>query len=247
MLKAIIIDDEKDGRENLEELIRKYCPSINLVATADSARTGLQKIQAHQPDLIFLDVEMPNGNGFDLLEKTGNINFEIIFTTAYDQYALRAIKFAALDYLLKPIGINELVATIEKVKQKKELLSSRQNYEVLVKNLQQADKSSKQIALPTSEGFAFVKLNDIIYCEADSNYTYIHLAGKEKVFVSRTLKEYEEMLEENDFMRVHKSYLINLHHVKQYLKGKGGVAVMSNGQVIEISHRKKDEFLQRLV
>lgn len=248
MIDAVIIDDEKRGVSSLKILLKDYCPDINLVGDAYSVESGLNLLSKVTPVLIFLDIEMPDGTGFDLLEQLPSKKFNVIFTTAHDHYALRAIKFSALDYLLKPIGIAELKVAIEKVKSTVSNNSSNQsNIEMLIKNLSlSVEKSPEKIALPTIEGHIFVNVNDIVRFEAEGSYTYVYLLKGEKITVSRTLKEFESFIDEDAFVRVHHSHIINVQHVKTYIKGSGGYLVMIDGSKVEVSVRKKEEFLKKM-
>ncbi len=244
VIKAIIVDDEKRGRETLQNLLGKYTKTVEVLDMAESAKEGIDLIKKLNPDLVFLDIEMPHGSGFDLLESfKGEINFEVIFTTAYDQYAIQAIKFAALDYLLKPIDIEELQMAITRVAQKMEEVGSSKNFEIFLENLR---GGSKKIALPTANGISFIDIENIIRCEASGNYTCFYLKDQPKILVSKTLKEFEDMLAEQDFYRVHNSHLVNLNHVVKYVKLGGDMVVMDDGSEIEISRRKKEGFLNRL-
>lgn len=248
MIKTIIIDDEMASREALAGLVRKYCPEIEVVAMADSVKTGIAAIEKHEPELIFLDVEMPFANGFDLLNSINNIDFEVIFTTAYDQYALKAIKFSALDYLLKPIDSEDLIEAVTKIsKTKKRSSSVESGIHTLIQNLKTDVDGNKKIALPTLEGLEFVKLQDIIRCSATGNYTEFYLINDNKFISSKTLKQFEDILEDYNFFRAHHSHLINLDHIKKYYKGDGGHVVMTDGSVVTISKRKKPEFLEKLL
>ncbi|MBS1910840.1 MAG: response regulator transcription factor [Bacteroidetes bacterium] len=247
MIEAIIIDDERIGRETLRSLLEQCCPSVHVAGMADSVASGREMIEKCSPDLVFLDIEMPFVNGFELLATLPEKTFEVVFTTAYDQYALRAIKAAALDYLLKPIDRDELIAAVAKAEQKlggKRTLS--QNIEVLLANLRHASPEHSKIALPTDDGLILVQMSDIIRCEADGNYTRFHLVRDEQILVSRTMKEFDTILGEKDFLRVHHSHLVNMAHVRKYLRGEGGFVIMSDSATIPVSRRRKDELIRRL-
>jgi len=246
MLKAIIVEDEPKSRKLLEELVAGSGKNIMVVATADSVTSGYNAIIQHKPDLVFLDIEMHSETGFDLLEKFREIDFEIIFTTAYEHYALKAIKFCAIDYLLKPIDIEDLKAAIEKVEKRRTKDNINKNIEVLLNNMKSKSNEDHQIALPTQDGLIFVHVCDIIYCESDGPYTTFHFKRPEKIVTSKNLKEYEDLLEEHKFFRIHKSYLINLKEIKKYFRGEGGQVLMTNGATIEVSKRKKEAFLNSL-
>ena len=248
-IRSIIIDDEKKSREALEEKIKKFCPDVEIVATAENAQQGMEAISKLQPELVFLDIEMPVTNGFSMLEKINALNFEVIFTTAYDQYAIKAIRFSALDYLLKPIDAEELQKAIEQYKKKKEKpgpLHPLEQFRFLMESMKTANDPFNKLALPTSDGFHMVYIKDIIRLQSDSNYTTFYLQGGKSLVVSKTMKEYEEMLEEYHFFRVHNSHIINLHLMNKYIKGEGGYVIMEDGSSIEVSTRRKQAFLQKL-
>ncbi len=245
MIRAIIVDDEPYCCDTLETMLEKYCPEIQLLAVCHSGEEAIAAISHHKPDLVFLDIEMPRMNGFDMLQKIGAINFEIIFTTSFDQYALRAIRFSALDYLLKPIDKEDLQTAVHKVIQRTQK-PIEQQLQLLMQKLQQPTNPINKIALPTMEGLQMVPVESILYCESDSNYTTFHLKNKQKIIVSRTLKEMEEMLEEYSFARVHSSYLVNLQEVNKYIKGEGGYLVLNDGSTINVSTSRKKLLLAKL-
>ncbi len=246
MIKAIIVDDELGARESLSKMIEKNCKSIGILAKADSMTSAYEAITKHQPDLVFLDIEMPNGNAFDLLEKFDKINFDIIFTTAYDHYAIKGIKYSAIDYILKPIDPEELIQAVHRFEEKagqKNMLD--QKFKMLLSNIKPENKL-KKVGLPDGDGLIFINLADIIRCDSDGNYTFFILTSGKKIIASRTLGEYEQMFADDNFFRVHRSHLINLQHVKKYIKGEGGYVVMSDNSQVEVSRRNKLEFLERL-
>lgn len=245
MLTAIIVDDEKGATQSLSNIIRAKCPNIEIAATADSVQKAMNVIGSVKPDIIFLDIQLGNESGFDLLEKTGQHDFEVIFVTAYDKYAIRAIKFAALDYLLKPIDANELVAAVSKAEEKRNQSLKNNSLSVLLNN-RQKESAGQTIGLPTMQGFDFVEITDIIRAESTGNYTTFFLKNNKKIFVSRLLKEFEELLADLNFFRVHQSHLINLKYIKQYHKGERGELVMSDNSVVPVSKRKKAELLNSL-
>ncbi|MBL7974102.1 MAG: response regulator transcription factor [Candidatus Kapabacteria bacterium] len=232
-MNAVIIDDEESGRETLQHLLARFCADVTVVATADSPDNGIAAIKQHNPDLVFLDVEMPGGTGFTVLEAFPQLSFHVIFVTAYQHYAMKAIKFSALDYLLKPVDVQELQKAVGKATQHKQ-------QQVTVVSKPHADS----IAVPVEDGLIFLNPADILRCESDSNYTQCFLLSGQKLLVSRTLKEFDELLSPHDFMRVHNSHLVNLRCVNRYVRGKGGYAVMKDGSEIEVSPRKRDEFLE---
>lgn len=245
MIRAIIIDDEHYCVEVLSTLLKKYCPEVTLVASCSSGEEGLKAIDAFQPDLVFLDVEMPRMNGFQLLESLPEINFDLVFTTSYDQYAIKAIRFSALDYLLKPIDREELQKAVNKAG-KRQSSSINQQLQLLLQKINQPATRVNKVAMPTMEGLQMINVADIISCASDSNYTILHLKDKQKLVVSRTLKEIEEILEEHSFVRVHHSYMVNLNEVTKYIRGEGGYLVMSDGSHIDVSRSRKDSVVKRL-
>ena len=246
MIKAIIVDDEQYCCETIASLLEDNCPEVELLGIYHNGADALPAIRQHSPSLVFLDVEMPKMNGFEMLEQLVSINFDIIFTTSYDQYALKAIRFSAIDYLLKPIDWEELQIAVQKVVQRSQRTITQQ-VEILMQKLHQPAKSINKIALPTMEGLQLIYVDSIISCEADSNYTILLLKGNKKVIVSTTLKEIEESLEDYSFARVHRSYLVNLNEVERYIKGEGGYLIMSDGSNIDVSRNKKENLLKKLL
>lgn len=246
MINAVIVEDEKKSREVLEALVKANCPEVNLVGSADSVASGVDLIRKTNPRLVFLDIEMADGSGFDLLEQVPNTGFEVIFTTASDAHALRAIKYSAIDYLLKPIDADELKAAVEKIKTRQSVNENLENLKFLLQNFRRPNEQYTKITLPTGNAYEIVNVKDIIRCEADGSYTSFFLENKKKLLVSASLKHYEDLLPPDDFIRVHHHHLINMSHVVRFLKTDGGYAVMSDGTQIEISRRKKDAFIQRL-
>lgn len=245
MITAIIIDDEAKGRLALRQKLKSYCGNVHIVAEAVDGIDALSAIDKHQPQLIFLDIEMPKMNGFEMLNTIKEKNFNIIFTTAYDQYAIKAIKYAAFDYLLKPIDIEELKTAVSRA-DISETRQTKKQIELLQQNMQHPKKQLNKLAIPTLEGLLFFDINDIIHLEANSNYTFIHFSGKPKITASKTLKEFEELLPEDIFFRTHHSHLINLNYIKRYLKGDGGQIELQNGSFVDVSRRKKKEFLKAI-
>lgn len=245
MLTAIIIDDELKGRIALKQKLHDYCPEVQVTGEAADGLEGLQVIEKLQPQIVFLDIEMPRLDGFEMLHRLPNKNFHLIFTTAYDQYAIKAIKYAAFDYLLKPVDIEELKNAVQKIHQEAQLHNTSRKLEVLEQNLQAKNLLNK-LAVPTLEGLLFFNINDIIHLEAQSNYTAIYFINHPKLIASRTLKEFEELLPADIFFRPHHSHIINLHFLKRYIKGDGGQIEMQNGNFVDVARRKKEEFLQRI-
>jgi two-component system, LytTR family, response regulator len=244
-MKAIIIDDELSGREVLKRLVELNCPDVTIVNTLNSIETGLQAISNDKPDLIFLDIQMPNASGFDLLNQVEKIDFEIIFVTAHDAYAIKAFKYSAVDYLLKPIKVTELIDAVNKAKDRIEKNHSGDNIKFMLDMVSPAKKVflNNKILLPTLGGYNIIDILDIAYCQSESNYTRFHFVDGKNIVVSKTLKEFESILLENHFFRIHRSYIINLNCIAKYNKGKGGEVVMKDGAILEVSREKKDEFL----
>lgn len=246
MIKAVIIDDEKASRETLRGLINRYCSNVEIVAEAESVNSGLDIIKMYTPELVFLDVQMPDGSGFRLLEQLNDIGFEVIFTTAFDQYAIKAIKYSALDYLLKPIIPDDLIKAIEKFKQRKTIGRVEENVRTLLENLQSKSQEPKKIVLNTSEGMHIVMVDDIVRCMSDDCYTHFFFKDGKRIIISRTLKDNEELLNSKDFIRPHKSHLINLKYIKSFVRNDGGYIVMQDNTQIPVSRRKKEEILDIL-
>jgi two-component system LytT family response regulator len=245
MITAIIVDDEPYSCESLATLIERYCPDVKLLDICYSGADALKAIKEQAPTLLFLDIEMPGMNGFEMLQQLPSINFSIIFTTSYDQYAIKAIKFSALDYLLKPVDREDLQIAVQKAMQS-EKQSLPQQIEILLQKLNHPTIPVNKIAIPTIEGLQMIFVEDIISCSSESNYTVLHLKNKQKITASRTLKEIEEMLEDYSFTRVHHSYLVNLNEVEKYFRGDGGYLMMSDGSAIDVSRSRKDLLLKKL-
>ena len=242
-MRALIIDDHSDSREKLEFLLTKYFEEVELLPYADSGKAGIAAIEQHQPDLVFLDIELGDMTAFEMLERLDDIKFHVVFCTAYDKYAIKAIRFHALDYLLKPIGKDDLSYALGQVKnalstQPKELISAAGN-SIKERN----DFKPEKIALSTKEGYLFKSFDSIIHLDADRNYTYFHFTDQEKVLVSKPIKEFEELLTQNGFFRIHHSHLININQIDKYIRGDGGYVVLSNGKAISVARNRKDEFL----
>ncbi len=244
MISALLIDDEAHCRETLSILLTRYCPDVQVVAQAASGTEGLRAIAEHTPDVVFLDVEMPMMNGFELLESLPTINFEVIFTTGYDEYAIRAIRFSALDYLLKPIDKDDLRQAVAKIKRQPDQQMAQQ-LDILLQKLGQKPPMLQKIALPTLNGFELVPVDSIVRCEADNNYARVWLKNTKPLLVSRTLKEMEELLTSHSFLRVHQSNLVNLNEIVRYVRGEGGYVVMSDGTSVNVSRSRKDDLLRQ--
>ena len=245
-ITAIIVDDEQESRNTLNSFLLKYCPDVSVVAEASSIATAVKEIAAHKPQLVFLDINMPGGPGFELFDVFPEPAFRTIFITAYDEYALKAIKYHAFDYLLKPIDIDELIATIGRVK--KLINSDNKNNDQLRELIMSLHKPvlSERLALPVLNGFVYVDIRDIVRCEAEGSYTYVHFTNRSKMLISRPLGSYEAILSEHGFVRIHHHHLINLRHVEKYQRGRGGCVIMSDKKEIDVSQRRRDEFLKRL-
>lgn len=249
-IRALIVDDEERHHETLGKMLSNFCPEIEVIGNAHNVQESVALIEKQQPDLLFLDIEMPGGNGFTLFDNFEEPPFEVIFTTAHDLYAINAIKYAALDYLMKPVNIKELqdaVARAAKVLSRKDSSVGKEKINVLKSNLKLEDKRFTKIALPSSDGIDFIKAESIIRAEAERSYSNFYLENGKKILVSKPLKEYEALLEQCDFFRVHKSHMINLAHLEKYVKGKGGYVIMKDGSHVDVSVRKKDDLLNRLM
>jgi two-component system, LytTR family, response regulator len=244
-LNTLIVDDEQDAVNFIRSIITEYCPKLNIVGTANNVQEAIKAIDAITPDLVFLDVEMPHGSGFDLLLHYPNQPFDVIFITAFNHYAIQAIKFSAVDYILKPINITEFIEAVEKVIEKRLFSENRKpTYDNLLENLKEIPPS--RLAIPTSDGMEFLQTNQIIRIEADRSYCKFFLNDGRKILVSRNLKEYQELLSERNFFRPHHSHLINLEYVKKYIRHEGNSALMTDGSLIPISRNNRELFLARM-
>lgn len=244
-IKAIIVDDEANNRAYIKSLIDSYHPEVEVVAMCESAAEGRQAVLNHAVDLLFLDIEMPGGNGFTLLEGLNSIHFELIFITAYDNYAIRAIKFSALDYILKPVNTDEFNQAVEKAIERIENRKGTPDIQRLINNLNKKD-ANRRLALALSDKIEFVEVADIIRCEADGSYTVFYLRNKQKLLVSKLLKEYDELLTPLGFIRTHNSHLVNPDEIKSYIKTDGGYLLMKDGSTVSISRQRKD-YVMRLL
>ncbi|MGA0555828.1 LytR/AlgR family response regulator transcription factor [Larkinella sp. VNQ87] len=243
-MTAILVDDEKHCRDVLGLLLQRYCPQVQLLASCSDGTEGYRAIEMHQPDLVFLDIEMPGMSGFDMLEACRFTRFDVIFTTAYNEYAIKAIRHNALDYILKPIDKDELVQAVQKAEQER-LTRATPKVEGFIEYLHR-QKTGDRIALPTMEGLQIINSEEIYYCESDGGYTRFFLTNGKIVLISKTLKEVEDVLETKGFCRVHHGYLINLRYVQRYIRGDGGEVIMENNKNIPVSRNKKQEFLNLL-
>lgn len=239
-MKAILIDDEISNLENLRTLLTKHCPQVNIVATAQTVSDAVNVVENYTPDLVFLDIQMGEQTGFDVLSSLPNRNFEVIFVTAYNQYGIQAVKFAALDYLLKPVDIDELQTAVSKVAKKLAERTQSSQLDFLLQQLKTPQPAVSKIALPMQSEIRYIALSEIIRCEADNTYTFFFLANGEKILVSKSLKEYADLLKPNGFLRTHQSHLVNPKFVKSWLKEDGGVLLLTSGEKIPVSKPNKE-------
>jgi two-component system LytT family response regulator len=245
LLRTIIIDDEVLMRQTLEKLVRDHCPNVRLVGQAGSVKAGVEEVNKHHPDLVLLDIRLGDGTGFDLLRQLEPVDFKVIFITAFDEFAIKAIKFSALDYLLKPVEPEDLKQAVDKA-EKLVLKELNTQLGVLKDNMNSQNAATKKIILKTIDNIHLVRISDIIYCESDDYYTSFHLLDSTRIMVSRTLKEFDEMLSGYGFFRLHKSFLINLSHIVRFEKAEGGSVVLTNNCVVPVSSRKRELLLEML-
>lgn len=250
MIKSIIIDDDSNLRNGLIQMLQLYAPDIQVVAQAEEVQQGVALLHTHQPDVVFLDIQLTDGTGFDILESYqslhGKPNFQVVFITAHEQYAIKAFRFSALDFLLKPVDPQELKEVVQKIKSQKQMPSDFKNIEVLLEHISKKTETKKRIALATQEGTTLVDIQDIIRCESSDNYTTFYIKNHKSILISKTLKEYEELLSEYGFERIHQSHLINLDFMKTYIKKDGNYVVMQDGTQLPVSQRKKER-LQEII
>ena len=247
MIRTVIVDDEIDSIRVLQRLLNTYCPEVNIVGKADGVETALHTIQSCKPDLVFLDIEMTQGNAFDLLNQLQPIEFQVVFITAFDNYAIRAFKYSAVDYLLKPVDIDDLRSALDRVMRKVQGKSFLDQMETLLYNVETFQLTQQKMAVPTLTGLVFIPIKDIMRFEAKGSYTSIYLTNTEEIIATRNIKEYEELLPDAIFCRVHNSHIINLHKIQKYHKGRGGYIIMEDGSNIEVASRRREEFLRRLL
>ncbi len=247
MIRTVLIDDETDSIRVLQRILENYCPQVSIAGTAGGVETALPLIRETKPDLVLLDIEMAQGNAFDLLNQLQPIDFKVIFVTAFDNYAVRAFKYSAVDYLLKPVDIDDLRSAINRVEKKPDEHTVVQQMKMLLENVGVLHLPQQKMAIPTITGLIFIAVQDIIRFEAKGNYTSIYLSKVEPILATRTIKDYEEILPEAIFCRIHNSHIINLSHIKKYQKGRGGSVEMEDGSIIEVASRRRDEFLRRLL
>ena len=244
MLTALLIDDEKNSRESLRKKLENHCPQVKILEECSNGQEGLLALAQYQPDIVFLDIEMPHMNGFTMLQKLTKIEFELIFTTAYNHYAIQAIRFSALDYLVKPIDVQELIAAVKRVEEKKNRHSNTNQLDLLMNYLQLKKSVPSKMAVSTASGLEIVDIDTIVCFEAVGNYTNIHFTTGSPLLSSKTLKEFEDLLPADTFFRIHNASLVNLSFIKKYDKSEGSQVILSNGLVLDVARRRKDELLQ---
>ena len=243
MIKTIIVDDEQDGSDVLSMLIAEYCTDLSVVEVCSSSSEAVKAIIKHQPELVFMDIDMPSMSGFDVMDCIKHMQIKVIFVTAHNQHAIRAFRYSAVDYILKPASPQSLIGAVEKAR-KMEFSDDIIRHQALLSNLKTDPGTAHVIALPLADGLQVVSVNDIVYCKAERNYTYVHLVDNTFVLVSRQLKEFEKQLDRHGFFRVHHSAIINLKFIAKYVRGDGGYIIMKDGNSIEVSRQKKEEFLK---
>ena len=246
-MKAILVDDEQDGIKAMQKMLERHCPEVNIIASCTSAVQARQQIEMLKPDVVFLDIQMPGKSGIEMVAELQEKFFEIIFVTAHNEYMLQALQYSAADYLLKPVDEDRLIEAVHRVEKRLQEGNKAELTETLLYNISKAGQPSEmRLCLPTIKGFIILKLDEVLYCEAERSYTVFHLEDKKTVTVSKPLLEYENILGDTSFFRIHKSFLINLRHIKEYQRGEGGTVIMSNNAEIEVSRRKKEQFLLKV-
>ena len=243
MLRTLVIEDEYHSREALKNLLSEFCEGIQVIAEAESAHDARIAIRDNDPDLVFMDIELGDGTAFDVLKTMDNASFHLVFTTAFDQYAIRAIKFNALDYLLKPIDVGELQLAGQEAREMQGARTHNTNLMQFIRNMHHTREENPVITLSTSDTFEYVPIKNIVRCEAQGAYTEFHMQKKSSLLVSKTLKEYEQLLDGYDFQRIHQSHLINLHEVERYIKSDGGYVILKDGTKLGVSRSRREEFL----
>lgn len=246
-LKVILIDDEPRGITSMQKLLQINCPDVSVIGSCTNVDESIEMIRSLEPDLIFLDIAMPIKNGFDLLKELKEFHFEVIFVTAHNQFMIEAFHFSAIDYLLKPVEDNLLVDAVNRARKRIAEKSGSKNVETFLHNIRQKNSPQKmKLCIPSLKGFQVIELDDILYAESSGNYTNIYFSNKQMVCTSKPMHEYEKLLEDSSFMRIHKSFLVNLLHVKEYIRGEGGSVKLSDGTELEVARRKKDLFLNKM-
>lgn len=245
MIKTLLVDDEIRGLSSLKKLVELNCPELQVIAECQNATQALQAILMMRPQLVFLDISMPGKNGFDLLNELKDIHFEIIFVTAHNQYSLQAFRYSAVDYLLKPVDEALLMYAVQRAASRINTQSISSNIDTFLYNIQHRPSEMK-LCVTSLKGFQVIRLSEIIYCEAESSYTIFHMIDGTNIVASKSIIDYELLLEDNFFCRIHKSYMINLAHIKEYMKGEGGSVILTNGKEVEVSRRRREAFLSRV-
>jgi two-component system LytT family response regulator len=245
-ITSILVDDEPRGLSSLQKLLELNCPDVDVKRQCASAEEAVRAIDEISPELVFLDIAMPGKSGLEMLRELPEIHFETIFVTAHNNYAMQALQLSAVDYLLKPVDEDLLIAAVNKVKRKIEDKSGHQHVDTFLHNIQQSVPQKMKLCIPSMKGFQVVEIPEIIYCEASSNYTNFHFINRPMICASKPIHEYETLLEDSNFVRVHKSYVVNLDHVKEYLRGEGGSVILTGGQEVEVSRRKKELLMRRM-
>lgn len=243
-LRAIIIDDEQPILKMLESVIEQFCDGVEVVGTADSVKTGVKRIKSLRPDIVFLDINLTDGNGFDILNHLEEPLPMVIFITAYEEYAVKAFKFSAIDYIMKPINVDEIQAAVQKCKLQLEKDNLSEKLKIFLQNMDETNSEEKKIVLKTAESIHIVKVSDIVRCEADHNYTEFYLLNNKKLLVSKTLKEYDDLLSSYGFFRTHQSHLVNTNYISRFDKADGGELILANDHRVPVSKRKRDELFE---
>jgi two-component system, LytTR family, response regulator len=247
MIKTILVDDEPRGLSALKRLLELYCPDVRIIGEYSDTSTAILQIQLLEPELVFLDIAMPDRNGFDLLNELSPVRFEIIFVTAHNDYTIQAFKYSAVDYLLKPVEEDLLIEAVRRAAQRITSKASANQIETFLYNLRKLQTPAEmKLCIPDMKGFRVIDLNDIIYCESESSYTIFHLQTGQPITASKSIMEYELLLEQNGFCRIHKSFLVNLRHIREYIRGEGGSVMLTNDKTIEVSRRKKEVFIAKM-
>jgi two-component system LytT family response regulator len=247
MIKTMLVDDEPRGLSALKRLLEIYCPEVRVVGECQDTRSAMESIPVLEPELVFLDIAMPDKNGFDLLNELSPVPFEIIFVTAHNEYTIQAFKYSAVDYLLKPVEEDLLIEAVRRAGQRINSKASAHQVETFLYNLHKVQNPTEmKLCIPDMKGFRVVQLADVVYCESESSYTIFYLLNGQRIMASKSIMEYELLLEQSGFCRVHKSFLVNLHHIKEYIRGDGGSVVLTNDQAIEVSRRKKEVFMSKM-
>ena len=247
MIKTILVDDEPRGLSALKRLLELYCPDVKIIGECLDTRSAIEQIQLLEPELVFLDIAMPDKNGFDLLNELSPVNFEIIFVTAHNEYTIQAFWYSAVDYLLKPVEEDLLIEAVRRAALRIADKASASQVETFLFNLRKLHSPAEmKLCIPDMKGFRVVELDDIIYCESESSYTIFHFRDGQTITASKSIVEYELLLEHSGFCRIHKSFLVNLRHIREYIRGEGGSVMLTNGKTIEVSRRKKEVFISRM-